>query len=111
MRQDAFEYNVCVEVLYMQIVLKGHCIASVEEIQQKATVGLTAIIKQDFQMSIEQCNTTRASVYVHKDCRLRMIKFEEVFDALMYVSRFTSEDVKFFQRGRKKDNKKWYGNI
>ena len=64
MRQDAFEYNVCVEVL---IGLKGHCFASVEEIQQKATVGLTAIIKQDFQMSIQQCSTTGASVYVHKD--------------------------------------------
>jgi len=36
MRQDAYECNVCVEVLYMQIVLKGHGFASVEEIQQKA---------------------------------------------------------------------------
>lgn len=39
MRQDACEYNVCVEVLYMQIGPKGHCFASVEDIQQKATKG------------------------------------------------------------------------
>jgi len=39
MRQDAYECNVCVEVLYMQIVLKCHGFVSVEEIQQNATVG------------------------------------------------------------------------
>jgi hypothetical protein len=42
---------------------------------------------------------------------LRMLNFEEVFDPLMYILSITSEDVKFLQRGRKKDNKKWYGNI
>lgn len=102
MRQDAYEYNVCVEVLYMQIVLKGHCFASVEEIEQKATVGLTAVTKQDFQMSIQQNSTTGTSVYVHKGSMLRMLKFEEVFDPLMYISHITLQDVKFLQRGRKK---------
>jgi hypothetical protein len=32
MGQDAREFNVCVEVLYMQSGLKGHCFALVEEI-------------------------------------------------------------------------------
>jgi hypothetical protein len=45
MRQYAYEYNVCAEVLYMQIELKGHCLDSVEEIQQIATAGLMAIPK------------------------------------------------------------------
>jgi hypothetical protein len=45
MRQGTCKYNVCVEVLYMQIGLKGHCFASVEEIQQKITAGLTDIPK------------------------------------------------------------------
>jgi len=85
MRQDACEYDVCVEVLYMQIGLKGHCFASVEEIQQKPTVGLTAITKQDFQMSIQHCSTTGANVYVHKGSMLRMLKFEEVSDPLIYT--------------------------
>ena len=89
MRQDACEFNVCVEVLYMQIGLKGHCFAAVEKIQQKATVGLTAITKQDFQMSIQQCSTTGASVCVHKGSMLRMLKFEEVFDPVMYISHIT----------------------
>jgi len=86
----------------MQIVLKGHSFASVEEIHQKATVGLTAITKQDFQMSIQQSTTTGASVYEHKDSMLRMLKFEEVFDPLMHISHITLQDVKFLQRGRKK---------
>jgi hypothetical protein len=43
MRQDACEYNVCVEALYMQIGPKGHCMASVEDINKKQERGHMAI--------------------------------------------------------------------
>jgi hypothetical protein len=97
MRQDACEYNVCVEVLCMQIGLKSHCLASEEEIQQKATVGLIAITKTGLP-DVHPAVQYHWSVYVHKGSMLRMLKFEEVFDPLMYFSHITLQDVKFLQK-------------